>query len=785
MRLVTLGGLRLAGSDFARTKPLLLLAFLSLEGPQERRFLAELFWPGARDPRNSLSAALARLRRLEPVPVEADERRAWTSVACDAAELAGLATSDPDAALALVAGPFLDGVALRGLGAELEEWVVARREDAAARVRCARLARAEGWAARGDFRAASDEAERALAVPHAPPAEPEELARLHALFVAHGSHLAARVREDAAALGLELELSPDAARARLRRTLLGREAELERLRALGPGAWGWIEGGPGLGKSVLLRALGGRLVRGRPGLPFASLEPLVGARTAAGRAAVVRALQAPADPLLIDGWERLDPDSREALERLREVGAEGSVVVASRDPPPFPCEVVVRLGPLRREELAGHPGLWEATRGVPALVGAQLDGREAGVALDETLAALPAPAGDVLLALALPETPDPAAARRALGLTGAALGAALETLLDRGLITPEGAVRPREAMRELLERHPGRAAPVALRLARALPPREAFPLYRRVRPLWESEDAARAAAAYRAWAEGLLERGFPERALAVLEELPEAEGLEPLRARALELSGRHGDALAVLEGGRAGPDRAARRGALLWRVGRPEDARREAGAALGGEPGHRAEALTTLGRLEGDEGRWEEAARHFGAAAAQWRAAGDPWRLGDALGLAADAAARAGVPAEEVEARFGEALAATEGHPALRWRVRHDLARARRARGDAPGAVTALRALLGEGGADADPAARAVALSDLASLLARGGARAEAAEAYRRAVEHARAAGEPRLEGQALAELAELEGDEPAWREALRLLAESGVGPPTRDEGPA
>ena len=43
MRLGTLGGLELAGSDFTGPKPLLLLAYLCLEGVQARRHLAELF----------------------------------------------------------------------------------------------------------------------------------------------------------------------------------------------------------------------------------------------------------------------------------------------------------------------------------------------------------------------------------------------------------------------------------------------------------------------------------------------------------------------------------------------------------------------------------------------------------------------------------------------------------------------------------------------------------------------------------------------------------------------
>jgi hypothetical protein len=45
----TLGGLRLEGASFSKKKPLLLTAYLALEGPKSRRHLQELFWPRAED----------------------------------------------------------------------------------------------------------------------------------------------------------------------------------------------------------------------------------------------------------------------------------------------------------------------------------------------------------------------------------------------------------------------------------------------------------------------------------------------------------------------------------------------------------------------------------------------------------------------------------------------------------------------------------------------------------------------------------------------------------------
>lgn len=61
MRLKTLGRLELPGTRFTQPKPLLLLVYLALEGPQQRRHLAELFWRG--NHMKSLSMTLTRLRQ--------------------------------------------------------------------------------------------------------------------------------------------------------------------------------------------------------------------------------------------------------------------------------------------------------------------------------------------------------------------------------------------------------------------------------------------------------------------------------------------------------------------------------------------------------------------------------------------------------------------------------------------------------------------------------------------------------------------------------------------------
>ncbi|MDZ7801652.1 MAG: tetratricopeptide repeat protein [Trueperaceae bacterium] len=236
MRLRTLGTLELEGAEFTRPKPLLLLAYLALEGPQERRFVASLFWPGRRDAMNSLTVALSRLRQGASGAVQADGRRVWTDVTSDAAQfLSLLEHRQIEEALGAYHGPFLAGVHPRHVGVELEEWIWRTREYLAGLAQDAMLDSAEREAARRRFTAAARSAEKAFELASTAP-EPETLARLHTLLLAGESLKTARVRREAEEFGLSLVDSVDAARARVQASI----------------------GGGGPGTSHNLDALGGR-----------------------------------------------------------------------------------------------------------------------------------------------------------------------------------------------------------------------------------------------------------------------------------------------------------------------------------------------------------------------------------------------------------------------------------------------------------------------------------------------------------------------------------------------
>jgi hypothetical protein len=162
MHLKTLGGLTLTPGEFSRSKPLLLLAYLAVEGAKEKRHLYELFWPGAADPANSLRSVGKLLRKVSPELLSSDEHTLNTRVESDIAALqVAMANQDTDTAAALYQGVFLAEFSLPDWGAELEEWVYSTRAFIAARVRGAFLRVAETEAAKGKFPEAAQWAEKA------------------------------------------------------------------------------------------------------------------------------------------------------------------------------------------------------------------------------------------------------------------------------------------------------------------------------------------------------------------------------------------------------------------------------------------------------------------------------------------------------------------------------------------------------------------------------------------------------------------------------------------------
>lgn len=213
--LYTLGQLTLAGSDFERTKPLLLLCYLCLEGSKERRHLAELFWSAAADPLASLATELSRLKRYCGAVVEADTTHASSLLQTDAQVfLKALECGDLGGAASLYKGQFLSGVHLSGASNELEEWVYSTRDFLAGRAADALLGLGEEAARGGDFEGAARYAQEAHA--HVAAFEPEQLERAYTLLVANGHPWAAKLHEEALELGLPLDGDEAEVRRKLR-----------------------------------------------------------------------------------------------------------------------------------------------------------------------------------------------------------------------------------------------------------------------------------------------------------------------------------------------------------------------------------------------------------------------------------------------------------------------------------------------------------------------------------------------------------------------------------------
>lgn len=196
-KLYTLSGLRLEHTNFTRPKPLLLLAYLCIEGKKEKRFLAELFWPGASNHLNSLAKALSQLRQVGVI--DNDDTHAWATVTSDVNEfLFTLEQRDHKSALALYQDSFLSGFYLPDWGAELEEWMYTTREFLAARAREAFLELAEETS---DKHEALSYAQRAYSLDAA--SEPDFLPRLYKFL--HGTPQAAKLEQEAKEFGVSLE----------------------------------------------------------------------------------------------------------------------------------------------------------------------------------------------------------------------------------------------------------------------------------------------------------------------------------------------------------------------------------------------------------------------------------------------------------------------------------------------------------------------------------------------------------------------------------------------------
>jgi predicted ATPase len=212
----TLGGLSLEGVTFTRPKPLLLLTYLSLEGPQSRRHIAELFWPEASDHMKSLTVALTQIRQAGSHLVQADDTQLRALVNSDAKQfLTFLEQQETAKALELYKGAFLEGFYIKDWSEELEEWVYKTREILAGKARETMLKVAEVEAAKGLFEQAANRAETAYRLRGSDLLEGEDTNRLYRLLVAGRNPYAPELAKEADELGIAVAMTVGEAQAHL------------------------------------------------------------------------------------------------------------------------------------------------------------------------------------------------------------------------------------------------------------------------------------------------------------------------------------------------------------------------------------------------------------------------------------------------------------------------------------------------------------------------------------------------------------------------------------------
>jgi tetratricopeptide (TPR) repeat protein len=361
--------------------------------------------------------------------------------------------------------------------------------------------------------------------------------------------------------------------------------------------------------------------------------------------------------------------------------------------------------------------------------------------------------------------------RRALGLKADVMAGAYEALIDTGLIASNGKAFAYQAAVDYLETHKVLASELALKLARQLSELDAFPLYSRAKLLWEDEDLPSVRNAYSAWANELLRRGFPQRASDVLQDAPKGDEITFLRSRALERAGLFKEALKELESLQETPEVLALKGALYWRLGKPEEARSASERALDGEMEARAEALNTLGHLFRSCGDYKSAESYARRAATLWRTIGNQAQFVGALNNSAVAKTLQGENAEDT---FQEALKAAQDNPLLQANVLINFGWMQERNQDLNAADQSYRqaADLAQEVRVMDTAAWA--WNNLGVLHEEKNNQKLAEDCYEKALQLARQAGEKRIIGMIMANLAQLRREHEAWQEALRILEDAG-----------
>lgn len=341
-------------------KPLAMLAYVVITGSATREELVALFWPETPDDkaRNAFRQTLHRLRgALGSDSLASDRDRIKIDPAgavwCDALEFGATVASDPERAIALYRGPFLDGLDVAS--SDFQHWADSRRERFEAQFRSALAIAANRALESGDTALAAAHAAR---LSRTAPLDPDS-ALLEAKILAGAGRKPEAISvltQHSTRLESELGEKPSAGvRAMLTRLLneapatvarpgetadqlvetefVGRDKELGKLLAFWrgverSGATVVVTGPPGIGRTRLIAELAQRIQafgpalilwgqerHGNRAIPYAALaDALRPAVTAPGIAGASRHLLAEAARLLPEIRDQFDLPEATAID---------------------------------------------------------------------------------------------------------------------------------------------------------------------------------------------------------------------------------------------------------------------------------------------------------------------------------------------------------------------------------------------------------------------------------------------------------------------------------------
>lgn len=228
MHLVTFGKLYITNSDLAKTKHLLLLTYLALEGAKKRYEIAEVFWEdmkdqltakGERKDLQNLSVTLAQIRKYigkESIQKGQHKGELQTIIPCDAKNfLTAFNNTNYQKVWSLYQGSFLydiEHIIKFQVFDTLYLWIMSTRENFAKMAQKALIELAKQALAQKDFEKVGNFAELAYNLPAAPPLEPDALSEINYLLLSGGSRLAAKTSKTVSKFLEESELSKDGLR---------------------------------------------------------------------------------------------------------------------------------------------------------------------------------------------------------------------------------------------------------------------------------------------------------------------------------------------------------------------------------------------------------------------------------------------------------------------------------------------------------------------------------------------------------------------------------------------